>query len=827
MPIGFDQVRLLTIKQASQKDPAAAAMAAAAKQVPSAMPVPAYVPPADQAPATDGADAAKVEEQYKKEIERKDKELNTMRNNAQVLQMNLAHQKALAQLDKHRAQIYKSIEQKESEHRKHIEQEEAKLRQQKERMQAEEIKHQAKMDVVTAHQQAQAAEAQAKMTAQYAQQSAQDYMKMVGNAHRDADNYFGERAKDFDKRQKELDAQQKKLDEQGSRISPVVMNSLQRAVDAVSGLGAIRSKLQATPGVVASSSLEQMAKGASAYPNSEAFRYFLPTKEEKTSIADAQRLQGVVEYFKAQAAKAKQTGDKAAYEKAMQQLTAYSGKLNQVVATAGGLMQGRELSEQMLDKNNPDMKGIDAAKLLTTQQAADSLLARQRHGETLSQDELIRLKALQSSSSNIQKYYKRIARNASASEADRLKATGELALLENYATKRQTGHIGRIQSMVGSVFNHPEWGTQSMRDKVIGPNGSRDFLPSIVDDSTLDWTVEQGEKAVKDWQNGKYFSSVRHGAKSALGGVTAFTVTPLVSLANKLTGAAVLDNNGTGDAAKQVASRLGTKIGLTGVEGGTAAARAATEKALSQANLPQSTIGSKVNDVVSVVPSALMAIPAFKAFKFIKPVARFAQKSPKLVSAYNKVDKALFGNWKRMAGTAGVGMALDALHKGGMGSSAVTNAAEALSTVPESLNKSGAVAGTAGYNAQGGAKMISGQRPSSFSQVNTGYDDYEYGNSGRRIKETASPVRYWSDLASPVLALAGINIDGNNSVYKGYRTPIMLDRVTNAAYNTPAANKATNPHGLTREGQVMYNAYNSPASLAERININPMSTYIR
>lgn len=264
MSIGNDHIRALFLKKASQQqDPAAAAMAAAAKQVPSALPVPTLAPKPDQAAEGDPvADQAKMEEAHRKELERKDKELNTLRNNNEVMQVQMAHLKALAALDKHREQVYKNIEKKEQDHRRNMEKEDIALQQKKERMAAEEIKHQAKMDVASAHQQAQAAEAQAKATAQQAQQNAQQYVKMTEDVRKNSDNYFAQRSKELDKRKMDLDAQQKKLDAEGSRISPIVMNRLNSAVKATQGLGSIREKLQGTPGISASSTLEALNKVA-------------------------------------------------------------------------------------------------------------------------------------------------------------------------------------------------------------------------------------------------------------------------------------------------------------------------------------------------------------------------------------------------------------------------------------------------------------------------------------------------------------------------------------------------------------------------------------
>lgn len=812
MPIGIDQIKLLAIKQASQ---GAAAMAAAAKQVPSALPVPTFVPPAQPGEDNGAEDTAKAEEAHRKEIERKDKELAALRNNAQVMQMQLAHQKALANLDRHRDQIYKSIEKKEEDHRRHMEKEDAALQQRKERMQADEIKHQAKMDVISAQQHARAAEDQAKLTAQNAQQSARDYMKMTADAQRAADNYFGQKSKDFEKRQKELDAQQKALDAQGSRISPIVMNSLQNAVKATSGLGDIRSKLQATPGIVHSHTYEMMPKVAATYVQEDPKHYFTNTKPELQALRKAQQLY----------ASGDTQGAQAAYLDALAQQQGRT--IGQQIATGG-----KKVTDTLGD--------IDSARALTMQRAADEMQARQRKGEQLSQEELVQMKAYQNAADRMQNYYKSIANNPNASEAERLKAKGELATLGAYTQRTANGLLGKTQSTIGSWLGHPEWGTRSAQDEAQGK--TRSFLGASTDmGAMMDWTTRQGSRAIDDIRKGNYLSAGRKGIKALLG-ISAMPTAYVAGLGNRVaTLATGGDKSGNLERMEQVAKTMGTRIGNTGVMGGNAAQREATRRALTQADLNHSRAAVLANNVGDTVLE-LPWLGGLKALKFIKPLRTAAKSMPAVSKAVNAADKTFTGNWKRtgatIAGTAG----LSALpfFREGQGSAAVQGASEALSA-PAELTKGAAAPvqqgqeppapqpqpnPTAGYtvgkNEQGGDKLIGGTRPGSFVAVNSRYANDEFGSLRRRKAEEASPIRSFMTYAAPALAMFGIDVTSPKSPYQGYNVPIMLDRITNAAYNTPAAQRANNPYGLTEEGRAMYNAYGPTTPLADRIGMNPI-----
>ena len=87
-------------------------MASAAKQAPSATPIPTMVPPADPAAAGAG-DGGQSEAQLQRELERKDKELSSLRNNNQVLNVQMAHLKSMAELEKRKAKELNDIDKRE------------------------------------------------------------------------------------------------------------------------------------------------------------------------------------------------------------------------------------------------------------------------------------------------------------------------------------------------------------------------------------------------------------------------------------------------------------------------------------------------------------------------------------------------------------------------------------------------------------------------------------------------------------------------------------------------------------------------------------------
>lgn len=230
MPIASEHIRLMMMKRAAAaKDPGAEAMASAAKQAPSATPIPTMVPPADPAAAGTG-DGGQREAQLQRELERKDKELSSLRNNNQVLNVQMAHLKSMAELEKRKAKELNDIDKREQKYRQTVAAEDAKMQQRKEQMTAAEVKHQAQLEIDTANHRAQLAEdkanqqailaqSQAQTVAQDARRNAQEYVRMAEDARNEADKHMLNKEKNITGMQKELYTREKMEDDRNNRVA--------------------------------------------------------------------------------------------------------------------------------------------------------------------------------------------------------------------------------------------------------------------------------------------------------------------------------------------------------------------------------------------------------------------------------------------------------------------------------------------------------------------------------------------------------------------------------------------------------------------------------
>ena len=230
MPIASEHIRLMMMKRAAAaKDPGAEAMASAAKQAPSATPIPTMVPPADPAAAGAG-DGGQREAQLQRELERKDKELSSLRNNNQVLNVQMAHLKSMAELEKRKAKELNDIDKREQKYRQTVAAEDAKMQQRKEQMTAAEVKHQAQLEIDTANhraqlaedkanQQASLAQSQAQTVAQDARRNAQEYVRMAEDARNEADKHMLNKEKNITGMQKELYTREKMEDDRNNRAA--------------------------------------------------------------------------------------------------------------------------------------------------------------------------------------------------------------------------------------------------------------------------------------------------------------------------------------------------------------------------------------------------------------------------------------------------------------------------------------------------------------------------------------------------------------------------------------------------------------------------------
>ena len=926
MPSGFDQIHLLAIKQAAQQqDPASAAMAAAAKQVPSATPFPALVPPAKPAEVT-GEDTAKAEEAHRKELERKDKELNALRNNAQVLQMQLAHQKALAALDRHRDQIYKSIEKKEEDHRRYMEKEDAALQQRKERMQAEEIRHQAKMDVATANQHAQAAEDQAKLTAQQAQQSAREYVKMTTDARKATDAYFSQKSQAFDKQQKALDAK-------NNQLSPVVMNRLRSAIKATGSLGAIRSKLQGTPGIMASGTREELNKAAST-PQQQ----YTPAQwafHNAPYGQDVWQMTGNID-----PAKLGWSPDaQAAWHRTAALHRNDAAPTPQQAARVASDYIGRDFAAASAASSRAtaaDDPGEElAGNTWVTQRAADLLRARQNRGETLTREEQMDLDSFQAAANSLERYYKAVAAHPQASPADVAEAKRELAVLKAYKYKHPDTFANHIRHLIGKITGDENAGMTSVQDKVLNEGATpKSFWNALADGNLTSYGANQLDRAIEAKNRGDHFTAVRRGAKAAVTGVPGFLFDGLLQGVNSIGYYhPFMDFSGNRARAQQIASDLGTKLTFTGIEGAPEDVKN-TELALRQAGLPASRIGVKLQDARTAAPATFEAVASVAGLPWVGKAWRFAagpggkllKYAPKPVrdsvagaasyaagkvapyvnrgmsyigqhtpawahtafngasnatagawrtaaNAANRLDNALYGTWRRgtvtllapyaaeevnedlpnsqgsrsgqydslvfsgnrnlldpnknwYVNTTGVPSAQSTAQQAARYARNKYLSAPAANAASGTMRKQGGATAAQPLpytNAAGGYANTGGTQPRNMADVNDGYQYDEYGNARRRLGSDGT-LRTILRTVTPFLSMAGLNADQSSKSYPGYRVPIMLDRISTAAYNSRAARQAANPYGLTEEGQAMYAANAPQSNLASRLGINPSAT---
>lgn len=262
MPIDINHL-LNMVKQSAQSGmdagSQAMALAAQAAKPEGGTPLPkAIKPEEDKSGEEEGKmmeTMNKLEEKHRKEVEKKDNELQSLKHQLDMEQLDRKRmvgehsmeQKQKAQmdqlkqqrdeLDRYKAEIdrqaterEKEFERKSLEAQKSIEQEHTN---QQTMQQAEQISHQAELDKQTAEQRVAVAEEKAKAMMELSQQQANDYIKTTERAKQTTDKYFADR--------------EAALKASSPVISTALQNQMDSAFKAVGRLGAVRNKINAIP----------------------------------------------------------------------------------------------------------------------------------------------------------------------------------------------------------------------------------------------------------------------------------------------------------------------------------------------------------------------------------------------------------------------------------------------------------------------------------------------------------------------------------------------------------------------------------------------------
>lgn len=251
------------VKQSAQPgaDAGSQAMALAAQQAKpeGGTPLPKAIKPEEDKSGEDQGKMMetmnKLEEKHRKEVEKKDNELQSLKHQLDMEQLDRKRmvgehsmeQKQKAQmdqlkqqrdeLDRYKAEIdrqamerEKEFERKSMEAQKNMEQEHTN---QQTMQQAEQISHQAELDKQTAEQRVAVAEEKAKALMEISQQQANDYIKNTERAKQTTDKYFADR--------------EAALKASSPVISTALQNQMDNAFKAVGRLGAVRNKINAIP----------------------------------------------------------------------------------------------------------------------------------------------------------------------------------------------------------------------------------------------------------------------------------------------------------------------------------------------------------------------------------------------------------------------------------------------------------------------------------------------------------------------------------------------------------------------------------------------------
>lgn len=173
-------------------------------------------------------EAEKLEQERRKELDKKDQEISTMRSDLEMVKLELEREKIRAEQKEREMQMKADIQKSELAAADKLKKEQRELERRQNQFEIAEAKHQAQLEKATAQEQAKIEQSKSQALIDIAQTNADRYVKTTEEVKRNTDAYF--------------DEQRKSLDEARSGLSPALRSQLTSAITALKGIGKVRAK---------------------------------------------------------------------------------------------------------------------------------------------------------------------------------------------------------------------------------------------------------------------------------------------------------------------------------------------------------------------------------------------------------------------------------------------------------------------------------------------------------------------------------------------------------------------------------------------------------
>ena len=173
-------------------------------------------------------EAEKLEQERRKELDKKDQEISTMRSDLEMAKLELEREKIRAEQKEREMQMQSDIQKSELAAADKLKKEQRELERRQNQFEIAEAKHQAQLEKATAQEQAKIEQSKSQALIDIAQTNADRYVKTTEEVKRNTDAYF--------------DEQRKSLDEARSGLSPALRSQLTSAITALKGIGKVRAK---------------------------------------------------------------------------------------------------------------------------------------------------------------------------------------------------------------------------------------------------------------------------------------------------------------------------------------------------------------------------------------------------------------------------------------------------------------------------------------------------------------------------------------------------------------------------------------------------------
>lgn len=237
MALNIDLIRT-TVKEASKNAPMPPGQQAMMNAAKIATPAGASaLPPPIQQAETPGdvvsaeqqaAEAEKLEQQRRRELDKKDQEIHKLQGEIQQAKLDNEREKIRAEQKEREMQMQADLQKREQAYLTRMRQEQKALDQKQNNFAISEAKHKAQLEKDTAAEQVKLEQAKSKALMDIARQESDRYIKTTEDARRTADAYF--------------DQQKKELEAARSAVSPALMSQMQGAVKSIQGLAKLRQK---------------------------------------------------------------------------------------------------------------------------------------------------------------------------------------------------------------------------------------------------------------------------------------------------------------------------------------------------------------------------------------------------------------------------------------------------------------------------------------------------------------------------------------------------------------------------------------------------------